>query len=60
LHAESDELLVREKEPNQQPTYHIKLVNYGLLLPAQWMDAPCPHAIMTMEGEYLNKDLFFV
>ncbi len=60
LHAESQELLVREKAQNQPPTYHIKLVNYGLLLPAQWLNTPCPYALMTMEGEYLNEDYSFV
>jgi hypothetical protein len=60
LHEESHELLVREKLPNQPPTYYVTLVNYGILLPAQWQNAPCPYALMTMEGEYLNKDFSFV
>jgi hypothetical protein len=60
LHAESHELLVREKKPNQPPTYHVKLVNYGLLLPAQWINTPRPYALVTVEGEYLNKDYSFV
>jgi hypothetical protein len=55
LHAESHKMLVQEKTPNQQPTYHMKLVNYGLLLPAQWLNPTCPYALLTMEGEYLNK-----
>ena len=60
LHGQAEELLVREKQAQLSPTYHVKLINYGLLLPAQWMEAPCPYALMTMEGKYLDKQLSFV
>jgi hypothetical protein len=31
-----------------------------MLLPALWLDAPVPHALMTLEGNHLDVNCNFV
>ncbi len=60
LYPQEDQLLVRTKQDGEIPTYHVQLLNYATLLPALWMEAPFPYALMTMEGDHLDANYNFV
>ena len=60
LYPPENQILVRTKQDGAPPTYHVQLLNYATLLPALWLEAPFPYALMTMEGDYLDADYNFV
>jgi hypothetical protein len=60
LYPNKDQMLVRTKNDGENPTYHIQLLNYATLLLALWLDAPFPHALVTMEGDHLDAEYNFV
>jgi hypothetical protein len=56
LYAHDSQVLVRTKHDCEHPTYHIQLLNYATLLPALWLEAPFPYALVTMEGDHLDAN----
>jgi hypothetical protein len=60
LFPAAEQILVRTKHDCENPIYHIQLLNYGTLLPALWLEAPFPYALMTMEGDHLDANYKFV
>ena len=60
LYPEEEQTLVRRKEEGQTAVYHMQLLNYPTLLPALWLEAPFPYALMTMEGDHLDANYNFV
>jgi hypothetical protein len=60
LHPQDDQMLVRTKHDCENPTYHMQLLNYATLLPALWLQAPVPYALITMEGDHLDANYNFV
>jgi hypothetical protein len=60
LYPKDDQILVRTKPDGENPTYHIQLLNYPTLLPALWLEAPFPYALVTMEGDHLNANYEFI
>ena len=51
-----DQVQVRTKQDGDNPTYHVQLLNYATLLPALWLEAPFPYALVTMEGDHLDAN----
>ena len=60
LYPPDDQILVRTKQDGASPTYHVQLLNYATLLPALWLEAPFPYALMTLEGDHLDANHHFV
>jgi hypothetical protein len=56
MYAQDSQILVRTKQDGEYPTYHIQLLNYATLLPALWLEAPFPYALITMEGDHLDAN----
>jgi hypothetical protein len=59
LYPKENQILVRTKHDCKNPKYHIELLNYATLLPAFWLKAPLPYALMTTEGEHLDANYDF-
>ena len=60
LYPDDEQVLVQSKFDGETSTYHVQLLNYVTLLPALWLQAPFPYALMTMEGNYLDAEYNFV
>jgi hypothetical protein len=60
LYPTEEDIRVRSKKDGEKPTHHVQLLNYAILLPALWLEAPFPYALMTMEGDHLDANLAFV
>ena len=60
FYPKEDHVLVRTKEDLAKPIYHIQLINYATLLPALWLEAPFPYALLTAEGDHLDANYNFV
>jgi hypothetical protein len=60
LYPAEDQRLVRTKHDCENPTYTMELLNYATLLPALWLQAPLPFAVVTMEGDHLDAAYNFV
>ena len=56
LHGVEEMRQVKTKAIGQVPSYLMRLLNYGSLLPALWLEAPIPYAFVTKEGEHLNAE----
>jgi hypothetical protein len=54
LHPQEEQILVRTKPDGGNPTYLVRLLNYAILLPALWLEAPFPYALVTMGGDHLD------
>jgi hypothetical protein len=60
LHPTKEKMLVQTKVNGENPINHIEILNYGHLLPANWLDGPVPYALLNMEGEHLDAESNFV
>jgi hypothetical protein len=60
LYPKDFQMLVRTKVDGENPKYDVQLLNYATLLPALWLEAPSPYALMMTEGDHLDANFDFV
>jgi hypothetical protein len=60
LHQPNERMLVQTKGNGHLANNPVQLLNYATLLPALWLEAPVPYALLTKEGEHLNGASKFI